>query len=337
MSAYAPEPENTGGRRQGLLAAFFVVLALTASYLPDGAQQQVAWGLRASVLRPFLAAQEQVAAARLRSRRVEDLQLRLDSLTTILATQSALSDENRTLRALLDLSARVGPSFRPTSVLRPGTPGSESMFFVDLGVEEGVTEGAPVVDPYGLVGVIREVHPHTSVGMDWTHPDFRASAMLADGTGSGLVENRRGTFRESDRMVLNGMAYHESVPDGTPVLTSGLGGIISRGIPIGRIDGVAETQAGWLKSYWLRPMVQPASVTHVLVRVGKMSMDMGQAWPVDSIRTRDEAIDEERARSDSLVALTDSVRLLRARLDELRRSATGSTGGGTGGPAGGRP
>lgn len=321
MPAYVPEPEGTGGRRQGTLAAVFLILALASSYLPAGARTDIAWGLRSTLLRPFLATQEHLVAAKMRSLKVEALQARLDSLTSILATQSALVDENRTLRALVGLSARIGPSFRPASVLRPGTPGSESMFLVDLGSAEGVAEGAPVVDPYGLVGVIREVHAHTSVGMDWTHPDFRASAMLADGSGFGLVQDRRGAFREEDRMILNGMPYHESVPDGMPVLTSGLGGVFPRGIPIGRIAGVASSQGGWRKSYWLTPMVQPASVTHVLVAVGKKPLDISKAWPVDSIRTRAESIARERGEADSLRALTDSVRLLRAAVERLRSAS----------------
>jgi cell shape-determining protein MreC len=320
VPVYAPEPEDRGARRQRALATLFVILALTTLYLPQGGQQSLAWTLRASLLRPFLTLQENVATARLRARHVEDLQANLDSLSAMVATEGALFDENRTLRSLLGLARRVGTGFRPASVLRPGTPGSESMFLLDVGSEEGVVQGAAVVDAYGLVGEVRDVRPHTSVGMDWTHPDFRVSAMLADGMEFGLVENRRGVFREADRMVLNGMAYHESVEDGTAVLTSGLG-VFPRGIPIGRIAGVAETQAGWLKSYWLKPMVQPASVTHVLVELGKSATDVSYAWPVDSIRTRDEALDQEQAQSDSLAALTDSVRVLRARLEELRRGA----------------
>lgn len=321
---YAPEPEGTGGRRQAILAAVFVFVALASAYLPLGTQQVVAWTLRTSVLRPFLATQAHLAAVQLRSRRVEALQTRVDSLTAIVATQSALVDENRTLRALVGLSARIGPSFRPASVLRPGTPGSESMFLVDLGSEEGVTQGAPVVAPYGLVGVIQEVHAHTSVGMDWTHPDFRASAMLADGSGFGLVEARPGAFREEDRMILDGMPYHEFVPNGTPVLTSGLGGRFPRGIPIGLVDGVAGTQGGWRKSYWLTPMVQPAAVTHVLVEVGKKPLDVSEAWPVHSMHTREEALLQEHARADSLRALTDSVRVLRARVRQLEEGSGGS-------------
>lgn len=301
------------------------MVALATSYIPGPAQQQIASTLRATALRPFIAVQRRLVAARLRAADVEVLRARLDSLVEILATQGALEDENYTLRSLLGLRRRIGPGFRPAEVLRPGTPGSESMFIVDLGASDGVREGAPVVDRQGLVGVIREVRAHTSVGIDWTHPDFRASAMLADGSGYGIVENRRGAFREADRLLLNGVAYHAAIPRGTAVVTSGLGGVFPRGIPIGRIDGVAEAQAQWRKSYWLEPMVQPGSVTHVLIAIGEHSPeDVSNAWPIDSLATREQLLYRDRARTDSVRVLADSVRALRSLLEQARAD----TGGG---------
>jgi len=324
---YAPEPEVAGGRRQIALAGVFLAVALTLLYLPDAAQERTGWALRSTVLRPFLATQEHLVRARERARDVARLQAEMDSLTASSATQEAMRDENRTLRSLLDLQHRVGPAFLPASVLRPGTQGSESLFFIDRGVEDGVREGAPVIDRHGLVGVIREARPGMSVGMDWTHPDFRASAMLADGTGFGMVENRRGAFREEDRLVLNGTAYYESVPNGVAVLTSGLGGVFPRGIPIGKVAGVAEVEGRWRKSYWLRPMVEPASVTHVLVAVGDTVPDLSTAWPEDSVLTRQESILRERSLADSLSAARDSLERLRARLERLQHTDTAGRGG----------
>lgn len=326
MPPYTSEPEITGGRRQIAAAASFVLCALALLYMPSDTQERIAWTLRASVLRPFILTQERVVRARQRSRAVERLQAEMDSLTASLATQRAVVDENRTLRSLLELQERVGPAFRPASVLRPGTAGSESMFFVDVGEEDDVHEGAPVIDRHGLVGVIREARSEMSVGMDWTHPDFRASAMLADGSGFGVVENRRGEFRETDRMVLNGTAYYESVPSGQTVLTSGLG-VFPRGIPIGTVAGVAEVEGRWRKSYWLRPMVEPGSVTHVLVAVGQPIADLSSAWLADSVVAADPGLFREQAHRDSLTALTDSVRALRARLEELMKGDTSSGGG----------
>lgn len=314
MPPYAPEPEDTTGRRQVVLAVAFLLVALTALYLPDSAKESTAWAFRATLLRPFLATQDRVTRARLRARAVDVMQAQMDSLTALLATQRAVSDENRTLRDMLGLRDRLGPAFRPATVLRARTPGSESTFYVDIGSRDGVREGAPVVDLHGLVGVIREVRPESSVGMDWTHPDFRASAMLADGTAFGMVETRRGDSRELDRLVLNGTAYYESVPNGVAVLTSGLGGIFPRGIPIGTVDGVAEVEGRWLKSYWLRPMIHPASVTHVLVAVGEGVTDLSAAWPPDSVMSRDQDILNERSLADSVRVLTDSLAALRARV-----------------------
>lgn len=317
MPSYAPEPESTGGRRQAALAVVVVLLSLVALYLPVSGQQGVAWTIRFTVLRPFIVLQERIRSSALRAQAVEALQAQMDSLTARMATQGALADENRTLRSLLELSDRMGPSFRPASVLRPGTAGSESMFILDLGARDGVKEGAPVVDRHGLVGVVREVRPATSVGMDWTHPDFRASAMLADGSGYGVVENRRGDFREADRLILNGTAYYETVPEGMAVLTSGLGGIFPRGIPIGAVDGVAEAEGRWRKSYFLRPMVHPSAVTHVLVASGEGVQDLTSVWPPDSALTRTEAIQRERLDRTRLEVLTDSLALLEARVREL--------------------
>lgn len=303
MRAYGAEREAGGGRRHLAVAAVFLVVALITSYLPDPEQQRIAWVLRASVLRPFIATQERLADARMRATQVDILRGQVDSLAAALSTQAALPDENRTLRDLLDLSRRVGPSYRAASVIRPGTAGSESMFLIFLGAEHGVERGAPVINRHGLVGVIREVRGRTAVGMDWTHPDFRASAMLADGTGYGIVENRRGTFREQDRLVLNGMAYYENVENGTPVLTSGLGGVLPRGIPIGFIDGVSGVEGRWRKSYWLRPMVEPGGVTHVLVAVDTADAGddpMRSVWPVDSILTRTDAVLRDGALADSV-------------------------------------
>ncbi len=269
-------------------AAVVFLVALTSTYLPEGSQQQIAVTLRASVLRPFIATQESLNDARRRAGDVDVLTARLDSLSAIFSTQSAVMDENRTLRAMLGLVERGGPRFVPATVLRPGTAGSESMFIVDVGTADGVPQGAPVVGPFGLVGVIRELGVETSVGMDWNHPDFRVSAMLVDGTMYGIVEPRRGRFREEDRLILNGTAYVDVRP-GTEVVTSGLGAFFPRGIPVGKVDRLLETEGSWRKSFWIEPMVEPGSVTHVLVLTDGSEGDISGAWPIDSLVTREEA------------------------------------------------
>ena len=202
-------------------------------------------------------------------------------------------DENRTLRAMLGLALRGGPSFVPASVLRLGTSGSEGMFIVDVGASDGISQGAAVLGPFGLVGQIREVRAHNSVGMDWSHPEFHVSAMLVDGTTYGIIETQRGQFREFDRLILNGTAYNTEVRLGTTVITSGLGGVLPRGIPIGRIDALLDAEGSWLKSYWVEPMVESGSITHVLVVTDGSERNLSSVWPLDSLFRREEAVDRD--------------------------------------------
>jgi rod shape-determining protein MreC len=156
------------------------------------------------------------------------------------------------------------------------------MFIVDVGRRDGVADRSPVVGPFGLVGVILEARERDAVGMDWTHPDFRVSAMLEDASAYGLVERGEGRFREEDRLRLEGLPFNLTVREGTRVVTSGLGGVFPRGIPVGRVEGIAETQGDWRKSYWLEPTVNPASATHVLVLAVDAPSDVGAVWPADS-------------------------------------------------------
>jgi len=143
-----------------------------------------------------------------------------------------------------------------------------------------------------------------------------------DGTTYGVVESRRGRFREEDRLVLNGTAFHTRLEDGAVVVTSGLGGVFPRGVPIGLVNGLAEAEGGWRKSYWLKPLAEPGTATHVLVAVGSPEgapTDLTPIFPTDSVRTEQEFVLEERARADSLRALADSL----ARAHELLAAYAG--------------
>lgn len=267
MGRYVTVGGEARARGQGVATALVVALGVFLIYLPAEHQRRLAAAVRATALRPFLAVQRELAQARVRAAELERLRAQVDSLVVLLRAQAPLKEENERLRALLGLRERTGPEFRAAEVVRPGVPGSENVFLVDVGSADGIAPGAPVITVEGLVGVIREVGARVSVGMDWGHPDFRASAMTADGSVYGIVEPRRGRFREDDQLVLMGTAFHTDLEPGTLVVTSGRGGVYPRGIPIGTVFALADAEAGWRKSYWLQAAVRPGSVTHALVGV----------------------------------------------------------------------
>ena len=258
---------GNGLRRQFLLAAACLLVGLFFYLIPTGPQQSIASGIRLTLLRPFMDIRSALTAARSRGREADMLRAQVDSLRAWVANNAAAIEENRRLRVLIGLAPLVERSYRAVSVHRPGNLGSQSTIVLDLGYEQGVHALSPVITADGLAGRVLEAHPSLSIGMDWSHPDFRASVMSEDGELYGIVAPEPATFGGAERLILTGIPYFDVLADGTLVVTSGRGGVYPRGVPVGRVGGLAEVEEGWHRSYWVYPTVHPASVTHALVGV----------------------------------------------------------------------
>ena len=249
------------------MAVAFLVLALFLFFLPSSYQTPIRSALRGTVLYPFILTQSELVSRGATQVDVTSLRAERDSLAAVVAAQASLAEENRRLRQLMGLRSRAPRSFLPAELVRIGTPGGESTFLLNVGTEDGVRVGSPVIASGGLLGVVWEVNASSSQAIDWTHADFRASAMTSDGEAYGIIESRRGQFREEDQMALVGAPFHIDVAPGTRIVTSGRGGVYPRGILLGSVLGIEEADTGWRKSYLVRPAVRPEAVTHVLVGV----------------------------------------------------------------------
>ena len=265
-----PSPERSEpGRRNLLTALGFVIASAILLYLPARTQSAIAEALKASVLSPFISVNSALTRASDRATNFEILRTQMDSAIALLAAQRTLAEENRQLRAILELRDRSERPLLPATVIRSGMIGAESEFMLDVGRDQGIEPFMAVITNAGLLGAVQRVHGGTADAIDWSHPDFRVSAMTADGSAFGLVEPERGRFREQDRLVLQGTAFLSDLPAGTEVRTSGRGGAVPRGILVGWIGEVAEASSGWSKAYYVIPAVHPASATHALVDLGR--------------------------------------------------------------------
>ena len=269
-------------RRDGIIAGVILLLSLILLGLPEEYQRPIRGSVRATVLRPFLAAQGQIAQRRGRTEDVTVVRAQRDSLLAIVAAQASLSEENRQLRSALALSERLAPAFKAVNVLRLGLTSAESTFMIDAGSADGVYVGSPVLTSDGLLGMVREVDENTAQAIDWTHPDFRVSAMTADGAAGGIVEPRRGDYREEDLLALTGTPFQVDVRPGARVVSSGRGNLFPRGIVLGTVIGIEEADTGWRKSYLIRPGVRPEAVSHVMVAVREGRADLSDVFNVSA-------------------------------------------------------
>jgi rod shape-determining protein MreC len=262
--------ERFASRWDTLAFVACVGLALVARALPERVQEAVAAGVRRTLLAPFLQVERQTSRLRAAYGESEAFLAERDSAALRAIRVEGLAEENRRLRELLALRTRLPDAGVSAVVLRQATPTRGLTVLLSKGTKDGILPLSPVLSPRGLLGVVRSVDPTTSVAVLWTHPDFRVSAMTPDGSVFGMVRPRGGN-PDTMTMLLEGVPYRDTIPAGTPLLTSGFGGVYPRGIPIGTVVAVLDEQAGLARSYVVRAAAHPASTNHVIVLVRRLT------------------------------------------------------------------
>lgn len=278
-----------GAERYGTRAdlATFVaclVLSLIALALPEGLREPISSTLRETVLAPVIGVERRSLRSAENRGNMDLLRAQRDSLALGAAGVPELRAENARLRGLLGLGARLNSGFVNAEVLHQSGVTDGLTLLLSAGSADSVVTLAPVVAPEGLLGMVRTVDRHTSIAMAWTHPDFRASAMVEGTQIYGIVAARRGE-RAGEIMELRGVAYRDQLAPGTRVVTSGLGGVYPRGVPIGTVHGILSEAAGWERTYLLQPAVHPAEASHVLILLPARAADTLTTAFKDSLRT----------------------------------------------------
>ena len=254
-----------GSRADTALLIACVLLAFVARVLPANVRDPLASGLRRSVVSPFVAMHAQSELARNAWKTYGTQTAARDSLVLEAGSVHALQSENDRLRKLLGLGSRLRWGFVPAEALHDRARIEEFTLSLTSGSRAGIKPFSPVVAPEGLVGMVQTADPDMALAILWTHPDFRVSAMSADGTAFGIVSAHLGDASERYLLEMRGVPFRNQLAPGTSIVSAGLGGVYPRGIPVGRVLRELTTAEGWARTYLLEPAVLPPNVMSVMV------------------------------------------------------------------------
>jgi len=260
-----------------------VILALAALFSPERITENLAAGLRQTILVPLVWLQEEAELGRSSRARLQTLLAERDSAAYAAQVLPSLTAENERLRNLLGLSHRLRTPYVAAEVLHQAQVTDSRMLLLNVGTADGVSGFDPIVAPEGLIGVIWNASRNSSVAMTWSHPEFRVSAFTANGSAFGIVAASPSSAGSNAFLEFRGVPYRDSVVPGTVVLSSGLGGVYPKGIPIGTVVGVIREEAGWARVYRVRPAANPGSTAHVLVLTGRRVSSVADAYPSDTL------------------------------------------------------
>lgn len=327
---------RSGSQLDAALLVGCLVLASIARALPAARQEPFAAGLRRTIVAPLVELQRRAELARNAMQAHEGRTVARDSLALRAMMVGTLEAENERLRKLLGLSRQLKWGFVPAEGLHSGGIGEEYTLTLTAGAKSGVKPFSPVVAPEGLVGMVETVDPTMSLAILWSHPDFRVSAMAADGSAFGIVAAHLGGGASRYLMELRGVPYRNTLAKGTLIVSSGLGSVYPRGIPIGTVLGEEKTPEQWARTYIVRPAVIPSDASSVMILMSQRSTGgVDNVWTgiigdstakriaaaadsisnADSVRKAPALSPEDSMRRDSLR------RIRRARRDSLRRDS----------------
>jgi rod shape-determining protein MreC len=170
--------------------------------------------------------------------RRENQQLRLQ------AAQSAeTARENDRLRQLLGWQQQTPWKLKLARVILRDPANWWRTIQIDLGSRDGIRENLAVLTADGLVGRVSSVSQTRSQVVMLGDPNCRVSALVEnDAHDTGVILS--GGLFDGSFVELSFLSRNTNLKPGQNVVTSGLGGIFPKGIPIGKVVDTRQADYG---------------------------------------------------------------------------------------------
>jgi rod shape-determining protein MreC len=235
-------PSSSGGPAPLVRLAFFVTLSLVLLvadlrfHTLEWARLAVAtaaWPLQRLTGMPIDAAGDFGAYLSRQTsllRENEELRRRQLGTANLLLRQEHLEQENKRMRALLDMRTRQPVEGRIAEILYAARDPFSRRVVIDKGSQHGIAAGQAVVDDIGVIGQVTRVFPLTSEVLLLTDKDQAIPvAVQRNGLRAVLAGAGSGT------MELRFLAANAEVQVGDILVTSGLDGVYLPGLPVARV------------------------------------------------------------------------------------------------------
>ncbi len=168
--------------------------------------------------------------------------------------------ETQRLQRLLVLRDSTAPQFLTARVVGKDATNWFRTIVIDRGSRDGLRRNLPVLAPDGLVGRIAELTPVSAKVQLLTDPVSAVGGLLQRTRVTGIV---MGSLGAGTRMTY--LPLLADVAVGDEVVTSGMGGVFPKGIPVGRVTAVERRSGALFQEASLQPSVDLSRLEEVLI------------------------------------------------------------------------
>ena len=167
---------------------------------------------------------------------------------------------NQRLRQLLNFKQTAQLTVLPAEVISRDPSAWFKTMIIDKGRTDGLRKGLPVVLPQGVAGQVVEVAERYAKIMLIIDRNSAVDALIQSNRARGVIKGF-----SADHCILEYVLRKHEVKVGDIVISSGLDGVYPKGLRIGEVESVSNSEADIFKRITVRPYVDFEQLEEVLI------------------------------------------------------------------------
>lgn len=168
---------------------------------------------------------------------LSDLKAQNEELTAQVAELSEAQETASRLESLLGLQSTYNLESTAARIIGESSDAWSRTVTIDKGSADGFAINMPVCNSAGVIGQIIEVSSNTSTVRLITDENSGVSAMVQSTRAQGILQGQPdGTLR------LEYVTTDADVQEGDIIVTSGIGGVYPKGLPLGTVSTVVREE-----------------------------------------------------------------------------------------------
>ena len=263
--------KHTGGRSFIILSLLSIVLLTVSARMGTEGPLEMVRGGFSTITMPFRMAGSAIAMPfqgignifsnlTADQQTLSDLKAENEQLRSRNAELEETNQSTQRLQGLLDLKNTYNLQSTGARVISGSTDSFNNTITIDKGTSSGLAVGMPVVDSGGVIGQIIECGPTTSTVRLITDEKSGVAAMVQSSRAQGMLMGSA-----SRQITLNLINTNQKVAVGDTVVTSGLGGVFPKGLPLGKVTSVEAAPGSIYYTIVIEPYGNVSSNEEVMV------------------------------------------------------------------------
>jgi len=199
-----------------------------------------------------------------------ELEARVAELEGQLADYNEVRAENDRLKGLLNFDTKTeNLEFKSAHVIGKAPGHWFNVFIIDKGMADGIRVDMPVVNGDGLVGRV------VKTGANWSRvlsiiDSLSGVSCIVERTRDNGTINGSNTAGDEERLLtMSNLPFDADLMPGDTIITSGLAGIFPKGIAVGEVVEVSQSNDGMRNEAVVKPWVDFNHLEEVMIITSK--------------------------------------------------------------------